>query len=134
MVGKILPMEAGELYMAKKKLISLSESLLENLKTAMIQQKDSLPLSQEKTQKFSHTISKMIEYEFSTNWSIFPQISVEDDAMPSNYIIYDALIIIRKIEPTEAYADDQIMGYSNQNEVLAQNIIYEFGSTGFSVN
>lgn len=68
----------------------------------------------------------MIEYEFSTNWSIFPQISVEDDAMPSNYIIYDALIIIRKIEPTEAYADDQIMGYSNQNEVLAQNIIYEF--------
>lgn len=48
MVGKILPMEAGELYMAKKKLISLSESLLENLKTAMIQQKDSLPLSQEK--------------------------------------------------------------------------------------
>lgn len=125
-VEKILPMEAGELYMAKKKLISLSESLLENLKTAMIQQKESLPLSQEKTQKFSHTISKMIEYEFSTYWSIFPQISVEDDAMPSNYIIHDALIVKYEIEPTEAYADDQTMGYSNLDEVLAQNIILEF--------
>lgn len=125
-VEKILPMEAGELYMAKKKLISLSESLLENLKTAMIQQKESLPLSQEKTQKFSHTISKMIEYEFSTYWSIFPQISVEDDAMPSNCIIYNDPIVKYEIEPTEAYADDQTMGYSNLNEVFAQNIIYEF--------
>ena len=68
----------------------------------------------------------MIEYEFSTYWSIFPQISVEDDAMPSNYIIHDALIVKYEIEPTEAYADDQTMGYSNLDKVLAQNIILEF--------
>lgn len=124
--GKILSMETDELYAVKNKLISQVETLLENLKISMEQQKKTLPLSQEKIQKLNHTISKIIEYEFSTYWSIFPQKSVENDETQSNCIIFNSPIVKREIMPTEAFANDQTMGYLNFNEVLGQNIVYEF--------